>query len=242
MDQALVVVVRGIIAFTSLLIFARVLGKQQISQLTFFEYVLGITIGSMAASLTTDLRAPAWPHWVGLLTWVLAALAVQWVTLKWRYAAKYIDGEPTVVIMNGQVMEKALRTLRYRLSDLLELLRTKGVFDLSEVEFAVLEANGSLSVLRKSQHQPVTPKDLNLPTTYKGVSTELIYDGVVVDQNLEQVNLDRAWLEAELRKQGIESPEEVFAATLETSGKLYVDRYRDRVKRLVDVSDFKGPS
>ena len=125
LNEALVVMVRGIIAFFTLLIFARLLGKQQISQLTFFDYVLGITIGSIAANLTTDLTSRAWPHWVGLAVWTILVLALQWLTLKWRYASKYIDGEPTVVIMNGKIMEDAMRKLRYRTSELLEQLRQK---------------------------------------------------------------------------------------------------------------------
>lgn len=101
LNEALVVFVRGLIAFFTLLVFARLLGKQQISELTFFDYILGITIGSIAGTLTTDLAIRAWPQWVGLFTWTVAVLAMQWVTLKWRYAAKYIEGEPVVVIMNG---------------------------------------------------------------------------------------------------------------------------------------------
>ena len=242
MNEALVVVVRGIIGFFTLLIFARLLGKEQISQLTFFDYVLGITIGSIAASLTTDLTTNTWTHWVGLFTWTVLVIGVQFVTLKWRYMAKYLEGEPTVVIMNGQFMEKTMRKMRYRATDILVQLREKGVFDLSQVEFAVIETNGSLSVLKKSQYQPVTPKDLNLPSNYMGISTELIYNGVVIEQNLKQVKLDRAWLDQELKKLGINDPEDVFIATLETSGVLYVDTYKDHVENLTDISDYKGPN
>ncbi len=241
LNEALVVMVRGIIAFFTLVIFARLLGKQQISQLTFFDYVLGITIGSIAANLTTDLTSRAWPHWVGLAVWTILVLALQWLTLKWRYASKYIDGEPTVVIMNGKIMEDAMRKLRYRTSELLEQLRQKNVFDISQVEFAVLEVNGQLSVLKKSQHQPVTPQDLNIPTDYQGIDTELIYDGVVVEQNLKQVNLDRAWLDNQLKNQGIYDPSEVFLANLNAQGNLYVDKYQDHLKKLTDIGDYPGP-
>src|SRR5690625_2352857 len=95
-NESLVVVVRSIIAFFTLLIFARILGKQQISQLTFFDYIAGITIGSIAASLTTDLTSRAWPHWVGLFMWALLVLIFQMVILKGRSLAKYVDGEPAI--------------------------------------------------------------------------------------------------------------------------------------------------
>lgn len=241
MNEAIVEMVRAIIAFFTLLIFTRVLGKQQMSQLTFFDYVLGITVGSIAASLTTDLTSKAWPHWIGMLTWIIAVLASQVVTLKWRYASKYMDGEPTVVIMNGKVMDSAMKKLRYRISDLTEQLRDKGVFDLSQVEFAVLEVSGKLSVLKKSQYQPVTPKDMNIKTNYSGIGTELIYDGVIIDNNLEQVNHDRKWLETELKKAGVSNPSEVFLATLESSGTLYIDRYKDKIKSRTNISDYDGP-
>lgn len=98
MVESLVVIVRSIIAFFSLLIFARILGKQQISQLTFFDYIAGITIGSIAATLTTDLTSRSWPQWVGLFTWTLLVFISQWGTLKGKSLAKYMDGEPAIVI------------------------------------------------------------------------------------------------------------------------------------------------
>lgn len=241
LNEALVEIVRALIAFFTLLIFTRLLGKQQLSQLTFFDYVLGITVGSIAASLTTDLTSKAWPHWVGLVTWIAAVLAIQYITAKWRYASKYIDGEPTVVIMNGMIMDEAMKKMRYRLSDLMEQLRDKGVFDLSQVEFAILETGGKLTVLKKSQYQPVTAKDMNIKTKYNGISTELIYDGRVVENNLKQVNRDRKWLDRELKRLGISDISEVFYAALETSGKLYVDKYKDHIKNKTDISDYDGP-
>jgi len=230
------------IGFFTLLILVRALGKQQISQLTFFEYVLGITIGSTASSLTTDLTSSALPHWAGLVTWVGFAFALELISLKWRKASKYLLGEPTVVIMNGMIMEDAMRKIRYRVSDLLEQLRGQNIFDIKQVEFAVLESNGMLSVLKKSQHQPATLKDLNISTDYVGLETELIYDGVVIDQNLKQVNLDRVWLQQELRKQGIHDASEVLLASLDTQGELYVDKYQDHLTKLTDVSDYYGPN
>jgi uncharacterized membrane protein YcaP (DUF421 family) len=241
LNEAIVVFVRGIIGFFTLLILTSFLGKQEISQLTFFDYVLGITIGSIAASLTTDLSSMAWPHWLGLLTWTGAVLIMQLITLKWRHAAKYLEGEPTVVIMNGKIMENAMRKMKYRANDLMEQLRIKGVFDLAQVEFAILETNGQLSVQKKAQHQPVTPKDLNIPTSYSGISTELIYDGVIFDQNLRQVNLDRGWLQTELKKRGINDPSEVFLALLNTHGELYIDKYKDHIRNSTDIGDYPGP-
>src|SRR5699024_6221702 len=129
MNETLVVIVRAVIAFFSLLIFARVLGKQTISQLTFFDYILGITIGSIAASLTVDLTSSAWPHFVGLFVWVLLVYVMQYIVLKWRHSSKYISGESTIIIIDGKIMESSLRNMRYEMGNLMGQIRAKGVFD-----------------------------------------------------------------------------------------------------------------
>ncbi len=230
MNEALVVFVRSIIGFFTLLVFARILGKQQISQLTFFDYVLGITIGSIAATLSVDLSSRAWPHWVGLITWTAIVFILQWISLKSSYAAKYLTGQPTVVIKDGQIMEEAMKTIRYTISDLLEQLRDKGVFDLTQVQSAVLETNGQLSVLLKPEFQPVINKDLNISSETIGLNTLLIINGKVLTDNLKQVGADRFWLDAQLKMQGINNPSEVFLAVFNPgSGTLYIDKYKDNM-------------
>lgn len=241
MSEGLVVLVRSIIGFFTLLIFAKLLGKQQISQLAFFDYVLGITIGSIAASLTTDLSSRAWPHWVGLFSWAFLGYLMQYITMKWRYAAKYIEGEPTIIIMNGKIMETAMRKMRYTATDIMELLRIKSVFDLAEVNFAIIEPNGQLSVLKKPEYEPLTAKDMNISKTSTGISTELIYDGILIAENLRQLNKDKNWILRQLKKQGIKDISEVFLATLTPSGSLYVDKYEDHIKKVTDIGDYKGP-
>ena len=241
MNEGLVVLVRSIISFFTLLIFAKLLGKQQISQLTFFDYVLGITIGSIAAELTADLSSRAWPHWVGLLSWATLGCLMELITMKWRYAAKYIEGEPTIVIMNGKIMEKALRKMKYRVSDIMALLRNKNVFDLNEVDFAIVEPNGQLSVLKKAEYAPLTPKDMKITKKSPGISTELIYDGILIEENLKQLNKDKKWLMNQLKAQGIKDISEVFIATLNPAGSFYVDKYKDKIKKITDIGDYKGP-
>lgn len=241
MNEGLVVFVRSIIGFFSLLIFARIIGKEQISQLTFFDYILGITIGSIASELSIDLTSRAWPHWIGLLTWTALGYLMELITLKWRYAAKYLDGEPTIVIMNGKIMENALKKLKYRASDIMALLRNKEVFDLNQVDFAIIEPNGQISVLKKPQYQNLTPKDMNISVSSTGISTELIYDGIVIEENLRQLNKDKTWLMAQLKMQGINDTAEVFLVTLNPAGNLYVDKYDDHIRKVTDIGDYKGP-
>jgi uncharacterized membrane protein YcaP (DUF421 family) len=241
LNEGLVVFVRSIIGFFTLLIFAKILGKQQISQLTFFDYVLGITIGSIAANLATDLSSRAWPHWIGLLSWAALGYLMELITLKWRYAAKYIEGEPTIVIMNGKIMENALRKMKFRVSDIMELLRNKDVFDLNEVDFAIIEPNGQLSLLKKPENEPLTAKDMNITKKSSGISTELIYDGILIEENLRQLNKDKKWIISQLKSMGIKDISEVFLATLNPAGSFYVDKYKDHIKKITDIGDYKGP-
>lgn len=239
MQEPIVVIVRSIIAFFTLLIFTRVLGKQQISQLTFFDYILGITIGSIAASLTTDLDSRAWPHWIGLFMWTFLVWIIQWVTTKSRRLSIYLDGEPTIVIMNGKIMEDAMKKLRYRIDDLIEQLRQKDVYDITQVEFAIIEKDGRLSVLKKAEYQNITRKDMNITTQPESVATEIIYDGVVIYSNLRQLKLDRKWLDEELKKMNIGSPREVMFMSRKQDGTLYVDLYDDHIDKdnVTDITD-----
>lgn len=241
MNEGLVVLVRSIIGFFSLLIFTRIIGKEQLSQLTFFDYVLGITIGSIAATLTTDLSSRAWPHWVGLLTWSVLGYLMELITLKWHFASKVLEGEPVIVIMKGKILENVLKKTKYRASDILGLLRNQGIFDSNQVEYAIIETNGQLSILKKPEFQPVTPKDMNLPVQESGISTELVYDGVLIEENLRQLGKDKDWLMNQLKLQGIYSLSEVFLVTLNPEGSLYVDKYEDHLFKVTDIGDFKGP-
>lgn len=209
-----------------MLILTRVLGPKQLSQLTFFDYVLGITIGNIAASISIDPDLKFSPSWVGLLVWVFWGLVVSSVGLYSRTLRKVIDGVPAVVVQNGQILEGALKKHNYNVDDLRMQLRNKGAFSLAEVEFAIFEPNGELSVLKKSQMLPVTPADLNISTQYKGPATEVISDGRIIYKNLKQLQLTSQWLRDTVKKQGHEVTH-VYYAEIDTQGNLYIDLHDD---------------
>jgi len=234
-SEVVVVIFRGLLSFLSLLVLTHLMGKKQVSQLTFFEYVTGITIGSIASSLTVDLDLQLIPVWTGLLIWTLGTVVLGIISTHSRKLAKIIDGEPTVVIHNGQILEKNMQEMNYTLDNLMMQLRQANVFNIADVEFAVLEPNGMLSVLAKSQAQPVTPADLKIPTEYEGLATELIVDGKIVEPNLSQLNLSREWLLEELAKRN-HRLEDVYYAELDTQGNLYVD-LRDDLDGLPQEQD-----
>jgi uncharacterized membrane protein YcaP (DUF421 family) len=227
-------------AFT-MLILTRALGKKQVSQLNFFEYILGITVGSIAASMSTNLNNRPLAELAALITWIALAFALETISLKSRKLSKLIDGEPLILIENGKIMEDKMALARYSFVDLIEQLREKDVFSLSDVEFAVLETDGTLSVLKKSQAQPVTPADLNLSSEYQGLSVELISEGTILKQNLEQIGRDEKWLREELKKRGLRL-EQVAFGIQDTKGRLYLDLYKDEGINIIDASDYEGPS
>lgn len=204
--------------------------------MTFFDFVTGITIGSIGgAFVTMELKG----YYVLLSPVILTLLVVLMgiVTAKSTPARKLIEGEPLVIIQNGKIFEENMRKVRYNQDYLLMQLRLQGVFDLGEVEFAILETNGQLSVQKKSQHRAVKPEDLGLDTDYQGVSTEIIRDGKIVEQNLQQNNLTHEWLYNELAAREIKDIGEVFLATLNTKGELFVDLRDDRQDYIQEVED-----
>jgi uncharacterized membrane protein YcaP (DUF421 family) len=210
-----------------------------VGQPTVFEYINGITFGSIAAALAVEIGPQeTWYHFLGLTVFFLLTYFLGHVALVSRPARKLIAGEPTIVIHNGKILEDKMKKMQYNVDELTMQLREKGYFDLSQVEFAILETNGALSVLPKSQYRPLTPRDLGLKTRYEGMMSEIIVDGQVIYQNLVQNNLDEKWLMEELMKQGIQDLDQVSYAGLGSDGNLYVDKVQDQLgDRPTDISD-----
>lgn len=227
MPEVIAVLIRATVAFFLLLIMTRLMGKTQLSQLNFFDYAVGITIGSTAFTLATNTETPVVAGVTSILVWAGLAIAIDRLTLKSLYASKIIEGEPSVIIKNGKLMEEAMDRANYDMEELMTQLRNRGIFDLSQVEEAVLETNGQLSVLLKSQYRPVTPEDLKLDTQYEGMPQILVVDGNIARHRLAELNLDEEWLWEQLRNLGINDLSEVMVAQLDTTGKLYVDKKSD---------------
>lgn len=237
MSVYLNVAIRTISAFIVILVVTRLLEKEQLGQLTFYEYITGITIGSLAADMAIYSMVSPLLIMMSLLVFSALTWLSGWISLKSRVARKLLEGEPTIVMQNGKIMEENMSRIRYNVDDLLVQLRNKDVFNPADVEFAILEPHGQLSVLLKSSKKPVTREDMQVPTQYEGICSELIMDGEIIYQNLQQNSLDEAWLINELKKQGINSPENIMLASLDTSGNLFVDRKHDNLHVEVRVQD-----
>lgn len=237
MNPFLEIFLRAIGAFIAVVFIARIIGKSQLGQLTISDWVNAIVMGSIAAGLAADLRTNPLYWLLALGVFAGMTVLVQYVGLKYRPARKMFEDEPTVVVHNGKILAKNMARMRYHMDNLMMQLREKGYFNIGDVEFAILEPNGELSVLPKSQKRPVTPADLKIPTQYEGVMSELVVDGVVIEQNLRQNRLNEEWLLGELQKQGIYSLNEVAYAGLDANGNLYVDRKQDNLEYVQDITD-----
>jgi len=221
------VIGRVIISFGVLLLMTRIMGKKQVSQLTYFNYITGITIGAVAASITIDRSIDMSDGFVSMVCWSLLTVLVSYINLKSPKARILLDGQPTIVIKNGKILEKTLAGLRLNMDDLSMLLREKNIFSTQEVDYAVLEPDGQLSVLKKVDQQSVTKKDLKVEAVKPlYVPTEIVADSQVITRNLEELNLSRNWLEKQLHQSGV-SLQDVFYAEIQSDGTLYIDKRQD---------------
>ncbi|MBD2844931.1 DUF421 domain-containing protein [Paenibacillus sp. IB182496] len=241
MEETLVVIVRSIISFFTLLIYTRLLGKQQMGNLSYFDYINGITIGSISGTLATDLSSKGWVHFIGLTSFVAITIVFQFVTVKSRYASKVIDSEPTIVVQDGKILEHSLSKMRIKYDELMVMLRQKSVFDITQVRYGILETDGSLSVLLASDYQSVSRKDMKLPPQETGMMTEVVVDGRVLHQNLSQRGKSLGWLKKEIKKRCPGGIKQVAFAAIMPDETLYLDLFNDNVTRETDVSDYRGP-
>lgn len=217
----LIIFVRTLILYTIVVLTMRLMGKRQIGQLEPYELVIAILIAELAAVPMEDKSIPLINGIIPILTLLFIQVAFSFISLKSVAIRRILDGHPSVIMSNGKINEKEMYNARYNLDELMEQLRVQGYPNIGDIEFAILETNGDLSVVPKSQKRAVTPEDLQLDTAYEGISTPLIMDGHIVQESLRTLALSNAWLQNELKKKGIKSPKEVFFAIIDTQGRFY---------------------
>lgn len=205
-----ILVVRTIILYSFLLIIMRLMGKRQLGQLEPFDLVTALMISELAALPMEDNRMPLISSMIPIATLVILQIITSIIQLKSEKARTLLNGEPSILIKDGEVDLTELRNQRFNLDDLLEELRLNGYFNLSDIHYAVLETNGSISIMPKEENTPITPKTLNLSVQEKPMPMIIINDGSINKQNLEKVGKNMKWVKKQLRKNNIESYEDVF--------------------------------
>lgn len=198
-------------SFAVLFLSAKLIGHKQIAQLDFFDYITGITIGSIAAEMATELEEP-WKPMIAMVLYGGITLALSLISSRFPRSRKYLNGTPTILMDHGKLYYENMKKSRLDLSEFLVLCRQQGYFDLTTIQTSIFEYNGKLTILPVATQRPVTPQDLDLNPDQELIFTELIMDGRILEDNLHRMGLDRTWLDKQLKQRHIASAKEVFLA------------------------------
>ncbi|MBB6217647.1 uncharacterized membrane protein YcaP (DUF421 family) [Anaerosolibacter carboniphilus] len=231
------VFLQTILSFFTILFITRILGRQQVGQLTLFDYINGITFGSIAATVATDLNQRTWHHLLGLVLFGGLTFLMQYICVKNRRVSKVIQGEPIIVIQDGKILEKNLSRFHYTVDDLTHLLRKKDVFDINSVKYGILETTGEISVLKVASKEYVKAEDMNLQTKQESLPTEVIITGNIIYENLQRRGLTVKWLLDQLKMMNVKSMKEVFYATVDGDKRVYIDKEEDHFKKSEDITE-----
>ncbi|MBR5202088.1 MAG: DUF421 domain-containing protein [Clostridia bacterium] len=207
--ELLNVVLTSILSALALFIIAKIMGHKQMSQLDFFDYITGITIGSIAAELATELEKP-WKPLIAMGVYGVVAVILTLLTSKLPKTRKLINGTPTIIMNNGKLYRENMKKAKLDLTEFMVLCRQKGFFNLDDIQTAVFEYNGQLTILPKSNKRPANPEDLNISPNPEYISTEVIMDGRILEENLKRMGLDHIWLEKQIKEQGFKNAKEIF--------------------------------
>lgn len=220
------IAIETMITFFVLLALTRFLGKKQLSQLTFFNYVTGITIGSIAANMIVLSTKDYLKDLLSLVIWCLLNILIGFISLKSGKIRVILDGQPTIVIKHGKIDRKALKRTGINIDDLTMMTRQYQIFSIAEIDYAILEPNGTLSILRKTEFQGVQKRDFKIyPTAPAFIPIEIITDGKLLLRNLLEVGKSIDWLNNELKKANIKEIEEVFFAEIQSDGSLFIQKF-----------------
>ncbi|MEH6947840.1 DUF421 domain-containing protein [Bacillus sp. JJ634] len=229
MQLSVEIIFRTFTAFILLWIFVHLLGKQTITQRSYHLYIASITMGTIAGNLAFNIRIE-FPYFIvafmimGIIVFILNFVAVR--NARFR---KWIAGKPTTLIEKGQILEQSMKRMGYSIDSLKQALRAKDIFNIEEVECAILETSGALSVLKKPQYQHTTKQDLNLSPSAETIPVELVYNGKILYENLSKNTYDEEWLKAELKKRNL-AVSDISYAVVGTKGNLYIDLFRDELR------------
>ncbi len=220
----IIVFLRGIILYLFVLITIRIMGKSEIAEMQPFELVVLIMIAELAVLPMEDLGAPLLHGFVAISSLLLMQVLISFITLKSDTARKIVCGKPSILIDKGNINYKEMKRLRININDLVEQLRIKNYPSIKDVEYAILETNGDLSVIPKADKMPVTVGDLNLKPAYEGLPVSIIIDGRIMYDNLSKLNLNEDWLESQLKAKGVRSQKEVLFSFVDENKELFIQR------------------
>ncbi len=213
------VILASFLSAVSLFVIAKILGHKQMAQLDFFDYVTGITIGSIAAELATELESPLKPL-IAMVVYGTVAYALTIIAHKLPKARKFINGTPTIIMDGGKLYRENMKKAKLELSEFMVMCRQEGYFDINDIETAIFEYNGRLTILPKSEKRPLNPEDMCISPEKAAICTEIIMDGRILHENLKRLGLNLEWIEKQLKTQRYNSPREIFLGVCDQNNKL----------------------
>lgn len=214
---------RAIVLYIIVLIVMRMMGKREIGQLQPFELAIAIMIADLASIPMTDTGIPITNGIIPILGLLIMHLLISIISMKSSIARGIISGKPAILIYRGKINEQALRKERFTINELQERLRDNNIFNLGDVEYAILETSGQINVIQKPNKRNAIPEDFGIEPEYEGISYDLVIDGVIMYDNLKILNKDYTWLKAQIRKFGY-TPEKALIATIDGKGQFYCQR------------------
>ncbi|HEX3076535.1 MAG TPA: DUF421 domain-containing protein [Lachnospiraceae bacterium] len=232
--EILKTILTALLSVTTLFILSKLMGSREMSQLTMFDYINSITIGSIAAELATCEFTDITKPFTAMVVYSIAILILEILTNKSIWVRRIITGKSIILYNHGTLYRRNLSKVRYDVDELLSQCRINGYFDLSKIQTIVLEANGQLSILPLADERPVTGKDLNIKPEQDRLVANVIIDGKIMYKNLKHTGNNETWLMNQLKGHGVSSPSEVFLATCDTNSKLCVYRRTDE-KMNIDI-------
>ena len=214
---------RSIILYIVVLIVMRLMGKREIGQLQPFELAISIMIADLASSPMTEVGIPISNGIIPILGLLVMHLLISLMNLKSNRAREIICGKPRILIYRGKIDEKALKKERFSINELQERLRNNNIMHLGDVEFAILETSGQITVIQKPNKRNTTPEDFGIMPEYEGIPYDLIVDGKTMTENLQKIGKNYEWLRRQVEKFGLK-PEEVLVATIDGKGQFFCQK------------------
>lgn len=196
-----------------LFLLTKLMGNKEMSQLSMFDYIVSITIGSIAAEMATALEDNFMEPLIAMVVYAVVTVFISFLNNKFIFCRKILIGKSIILMDNGKLYKKNFKKSKLDLNEFLVQCRTKGFFSLSDIQTAILEPNGKISILPSSLKRPTTPQDLNLHPQKDMITTNVILDGKVLPENLKSLDLDVDWLYKELNRQGFKDEKSIFLGT-----------------------------
>ncbi len=234
-QEALSIIPRSLFSLLTLFLITKLIGKKQVSELSLFDYVIGISIGNFTAEMTMGLNNQYINGVVAIFTFGIISWLVSRLTMKSIILRRILIGTPTIIIQEGKIIKENMKKLNIDINDLLEQCRNNGTFDISQIEYAIMEVNGKISIMLKPEYNPVTMNDMNLKPTLQDLCANVIIDGRIMMKNLNNMNKSKQWLLKELKVKGY-NLEDILLATLDINEKLtvYENNHHIKIKNVLE--------